>query len=129
MEMTFKFDDNAYFATNSIKPVTITQFDDDYFELFMSKGQSKLVSRLLKRRESGLRHMLDFIIPSPLSQKARKPSLGNSRNNIEGLRPLTQPRGRAMKHNIKDIIGDIIGAICLFGIGIGAVIFLPLIFG
>ena len=34
-----------------------------------------------------------------------------------------------MKHNITDIIGDIIGGICLFGIGIGAVIFLPLIFG
>ena len=42
MEMTFKFDDNAYFATNSIKPVTITQFDDDYFELFMSKGDANI---------------------------------------------------------------------------------------
>lgn len=42
MEMTFKFDDNAYFATNSIKPVTITQFDTDYFELFMSKGDLKI---------------------------------------------------------------------------------------
>lgn len=30
---------------------------------------------------------------------------------------------------MKDIIEDIIGAICLFGIGIGALIFLPLIFG
>jgi hypothetical protein len=30
---------------------------------------------------------------------------------------------------MKDIIGDIIGGICLFGIGIGAVIFLPIIFG
>jgi hypothetical protein len=28
-----------------------------------------------------------------------------------------------------DAIGDIIGGICLFGIGIGALIFLPLIFG
>ena len=34
-----------------------------------------------------------------------------------------------MQHNIKDIIGDIIGGFCLFGIGIGALIFLPLIFG
>lgn len=36
--MTFKFSDGAHFATNSIKPVSITKFFDDCFELFMSKG-------------------------------------------------------------------------------------------
>lgn len=36
--MQFKSEDQAYFATNSIKPVRIQQFDTDCFELFMSKG-------------------------------------------------------------------------------------------
>lgn len=32
-----------------------------------------------------------------------------------------------MQHNIKDIIGDIIGAVCLFGIGY-LMLMLPLLF-
>jgi len=38
MIMEFNFVDGANFATNSIKPVRITQFEENVFELFMSKG-------------------------------------------------------------------------------------------
>lgn len=38
MIMEFNFVDGANFATNSIKPVRITEFAKDRFELFMSKG-------------------------------------------------------------------------------------------
>ena len=38
MMMEFNYTDGAHFATNSIKPVRITEFDVDCFELFMSKG-------------------------------------------------------------------------------------------
>jgi hypothetical protein len=36
--MTFKFSDETHFATNSIKPCSITKFEDDYYELHMPKG-------------------------------------------------------------------------------------------
>lgn len=36
--MEFNFVDGAHFATNSIKPVRITQYEEDCFELFMLKG-------------------------------------------------------------------------------------------
>jgi len=38
MMMEFNFVDGAHFANNSIKPVRITQFDENVFELFMVKG-------------------------------------------------------------------------------------------
>lgn len=40
--MQFKIEDGAFFATNSIKPVSITKFDDDCYVLFMSKGDEML---------------------------------------------------------------------------------------
>ena len=36
--MTFKFTDETHFATNSIKPCSITKFEDDYYELHCPKG-------------------------------------------------------------------------------------------
>lgn len=36
--MTFKYTDETHFATNSIKPCSITKFEDDYYELHMPKG-------------------------------------------------------------------------------------------
>jgi len=38
MIMEFNYTDGAHFATNSIKPVRITEFAEDCFELFMLKG-------------------------------------------------------------------------------------------
>ena len=42
MLMEFKFEDGAHFATNSIKPVRIQQFEEDCFQLFMVKGDLNL---------------------------------------------------------------------------------------
>ena len=42
MIMEFNYTDGTHFATNSIKPVSITKFDVDCFELFMSKGDLNL---------------------------------------------------------------------------------------
>ena len=36
--MNFKLADGTHFATNSIKPVSITEFDTDTFQLFMGAG-------------------------------------------------------------------------------------------
>ena len=40
--MEFKFADSSYFATNSAKPVTINQFEEDCFQLLMVKGDKTM---------------------------------------------------------------------------------------
>jgi hypothetical protein len=42
MTLTFKFADGAHFATNSAKPVTINQFEEDCFQLLMVKGDKTM---------------------------------------------------------------------------------------
>jgi hypothetical protein len=42
MKMEFKFADGAHFATNSAKPVTINQFEEDCFQLLMVKGDKTM---------------------------------------------------------------------------------------
>ncbi len=42
MKMEFKFEDSTHFATNSAKPVSITQFEEDCFQLFMVKGDKTM---------------------------------------------------------------------------------------